>query len=77
MFYGLKDLGHNVTVLTGKPNYPSGVIYEDFKNNPNKEYIVFCGLGGQSALSTKTMSEMGLKNVKNMAGGYKEWTEKK
>ena len=48
-----------------------------FKNNPNKEYIVFCGLGGQSALSTKTMSEMGLKNVKNMAGGYKEWAEKK
>ena len=48
-----------------------------FKNNPDKEYVVFCGLGGQSTLSTKTMKEMGLKNVKNMAGGYKEWIEKK
>ena len=47
-----------------------------FKNNPDKEYVVFCGLGGQSTLSTKTMKEMGLKNVKNMAGGYKEWIEK-
>ena len=39
---------------------------EMFKNNPDKEYIIFCGLGGQSTLATKTMQEMGLKNVKNM-----------
>jgi|TARA_B110000503_G_scaffold3406_1_gene4508 rhodanese-related sulfurtransferase len=50
---------------------------EMFKNNPNKEYIVFCGLGGQSTLATKTMQEMGLKNVKNMTGGIKAWKEKK
>jgi len=50
---------------------------EMFKNNPNKEYIVFCGLGGQSTLATKTMEEMGLKNVKNMTGGIKAWKEKK
>ncbi|NQW07285.1 MAG: sulfurtransferase [Candidatus Pelagibacter sp.] len=49
---------------------------EMFKNNPNKEYIVFCGLGGQSTLATKTMQEMGLKNVKNMTGGIKAWKEK-
>jgi len=50
---------------------------EMFKNNPNKEYIVFCGLGGQSTLATKTMQEMGLKNVKNMTGGINAWKEKK
>ncbi len=44
-----------------------------FKNNPNKEYVVFCGLGGQGTLSTKTMKEMGVKNVKNIIGGMKEW----
>ena len=48
-----------------------------FKKNPDKEYVLFCGAGGQSTLSTKTMKEMGVKNVKNMSGGYKEWLEKK
>jgi rhodanese-related sulfurtransferase len=49
---------------------------EMFKNNPDKEYIVFCGLGGQSTLATKTMQDMGLKNVKNMTGGIDAWKEK-
>jgi colanic acid biosynthesis glycosyl transferase WcaI len=26
--------GHQVTVLTGKPNYPSGCVFPEFKNNP-------------------------------------------
>ena len=48
-----------------------------FKNNPDKEYVVFCGLGGQSTLATKTMQYMGIKNVKNMIGGMTAWKEKK
>jgi rhodanese-related sulfurtransferase len=44
-----------------------------FKKNPEKEYIVFCGLGGQSALASKTMQDMGLKNVKNLTGGMTAW----
>ena len=50
---------------------------EMFKNNPDKEYIIFCVLGGQSTLATKTMQEMGLKNVKNMTGGMAAWKDKK
>ena len=50
---------------------------EMFKQNPDKEYIVFCGLGGQSTLATKTMQEMGIKNVKNMTGGMIAWKDKK
>jgi len=50
---------------------------EMFKENPDKEYIVFCGLGGQSTLATKTMQEMGIKNVKNMNGGITAWKDKK
>ncbi|MEO8409195.1 MAG: glycosyltransferase family 4 protein [Propionivibrio sp.] len=30
----LAGLGHDVTVLTGYPNYPSGSVFEDFKKNP-------------------------------------------
>ena len=44
-----------------------------FKENPDKEYVVFCGVGGQGTLATKTMKDMGLKNVKNISGGIAEW----
>ena len=44
-----------------------------FKKNPDKEYVVFCGVGGQGTLATKTMKEMGIKNVKNITGGIAEW----
>ena len=45
------------------------------KNNPDKEYIVFCGVGGQGTLATKTMKDMGVKNVKNISGGMAEWNK--
>ena len=48
-----------------------------FKENPDKEYVVFCGVGGQGALSTKTMKDMGIKNIKNITGGIAEWEKLK
>ncbi len=36
------ERNHSVTVLTGKPNYPEGKVYKDFKNNP-KNYDEFEG----------------------------------
>ena len=41
--YELKRAGNNVTVLTGHPNYPSGKIFEDFKNKPEK-YKIYKGI---------------------------------
>ena len=38
--YGLKDNGHDVTVLTGKPNYPNGQFYKGYSFiNKRKEVI--------------------------------------
>tara|TARA_Y100000816_G_scaffold80846_1_gene55249 strand:- start:144 stop:2057 length:1914 start_codon:yes stop_codon:yes gene_type:complete len=37
-----KEKGAHVEILTGKPNYPGGNIYKDFKNNPSK-YLDFNG----------------------------------
>ena len=36
----LIKLGHDITVLTGYPNYPKGDIFEDFLNKQNsfREY---------------------------------------
>lgn len=38
--YGLKDNGHDITVLTGKPNYPNGKFYKGYSFfNKRKETI--------------------------------------
>lgn len=34
--FELKKLGHNITILTGYPNYPEGEIYNKFLNNQDK-----------------------------------------
>ena len=39
----LAQRGHEVTILTGKPNYPSGTVFNEYINNPNKfEYYSGC-----------------------------------
>ena len=38
----LTERGHQVTVLTGYPNYPDGVIYADFQERP-KDFELFNG----------------------------------
>jgi colanic acid biosynthesis glycosyl transferase WcaI len=37
---GLRDRDHEVTVLTGAPNYPDGEIYEEFRKSPD-EFCLF------------------------------------
>lgn len=32
---GLVERGHEVTILTGKPNYPSGQTFSEFRRNPS------------------------------------------
>lgn len=32
----LQERGHNITVLTGLPNYPDGKVFSDFKKTPKK-----------------------------------------
>ena len=43
--------------------------------DPEKEIVVYCGVGGQGTLSTKTLQDMGYKNVSNLKGGAKAWAE--
>lgn len=33
---GLVERGHEVTVLTGKPNYPSGKVFSEYRNEPSR-----------------------------------------
>ena len=38
-----------------------------------KKLVLFCGSGGRSALSAKTLKDMGYDNVAHVAGGFNAW----
>lgn len=41
----------------------------------DKKLVLFCASGGRSALSAKTLVDMGLTNVTHIAGGFASWRE--
>ena len=43
--------------------------------NNEKKIIVYCGAGGQGALATKTLQDMGYKDVSNLEGGSEAWVK--
>lgn len=50
----------------------------DFNNkiqalDKNKEYIVYCAVGGRSSTALNRMQQMGFTKVYNMMGGYNSW----
>ena len=49
---------------------PQSSYYKESKFDPNKKMILFCALGMRSALSTKSLVDMGFKNVAHVKGGY-------
>ena len=49
---------------------PQSSYYKENKVDLNKKMILFCALGMRSALATKSLVEMGLKNVAHVNGGF-------
>ena len=49
---------------------PSSQYYKQGKIDPSKETILFCAAGLRSALATKTLQDMGFKNVSHVDGGF-------
>ena len=49
---------------------PQSSYYKENKFDPNKKIILFCALGMRSALATKSLIEMGFKNVAHVNGGF-------
>ena len=43
--------------------------------NTEKKIVVYCGVGGQGTLSTKTLQDMGYSDVSNLTGGTKAWVK--
>ena len=49
---------------------PQSSYYKENKFDQNKKMILFCALGMRSALSTKSLVDMGFKNVAHVDGGF-------
>ena len=49
---------------------PQSSYYKENKFDLNKKMILFCALGLRSALSTKSLADMGFKNVAHVKGGF-------
>ncbi|MBC3920177.1 rhodanese-like domain-containing protein [Undibacterium sp. CY18W] len=69
-------------VIPGAYHAPRGMI--EFWVDPDspyfkpvfgekKEFILFCAAGWRSALTTRTVQDMGLENVAHIDGGFTAW----
>ena len=54
---------------------PASPYFKPIFADDSKEFILFCGAGWRSALATKTLQDMGMKNVAHIDGGYAEWQQ--
>ena len=75
----IRELWKEGTVINSK-HIPRGMLefwldpqssyFKENKFDPNKKMILFCALGMRSALATKSLIEMGFKNVAHVKGGF-------
>ena len=49
---------------------PNSSYFKDGKLDLNKEMVLFCAGGLRSALSAKSLQDMGFKNVSHVDGGF-------
>ena len=52
---------------------PASPYFKPVFADESREFVLFCGAGWRSALATKTLQDMGLRNVAHIGGGYAEW----
>lgn len=65
--------------VPGAKHVPRGLLESraaDELPDRDARIIVHCAVGGRSALSAKSLKEMGYTNVANMEGGMNAWREK-
>ena len=53
---------------------PEGAYFREGKLDIEKEIILFCAAGMRSALATKSLQDMGFKNVSHIEGGFGSMT---
>ena len=69
--YEVGHLPKAINIPRGDLEFMIGKLYP----NKDTEMVLYCRLGGASALSTKTLMDMGYKNVRSLKGAFKVWGE--
>jgi rhodanese-related sulfurtransferase len=67
---GAKHVSRGMLEFRADPDSP----YHDKAFDRAKTVLVYCASGGRSALSGKTLKDMGYEKVFNI-GGFKDWVE--
>jgi rhodanese-related sulfurtransferase len=49
---------------------PASKYHKPIWADESKEFVLFCGLGWRSALTAKTLQDMGMTNVAHIDGGF-------
>lgn len=65
--------------IKGARHIGRGVLERDIERlipDPETEIVLYCGGGYRSALAAESLTKMGYRNVKSMAGGWTGWTKK-
>lgn len=52
---------------------PASPYHKPVWADEGREFILFCAAGWRSALATKTLQDMGMRNVAHIDGGYAAW----
>jgi len=56
-----------------------GILERDIEKavpDLDADIVLYCGGGYRSALAAESLQKMGYRNVKSMAGGFREWNAK-
>lgn len=54
---------------------PDSPYFKDVFADDNKTYVMYCAAAWRSALTAKTLKDMGMTNVVQFADGFKAWKE--
>lgn len=54
---------------------PDSPYFKEDLGDENKTYVLYCAAAWRSALTAKTLKDMGMENVKQFAEGFKAWKE--
>lgn len=52
---------------------PDSPYYKDVFGQDDKTYVLYCAAAWRSALTAKTLKDMGMTNVAQFADGFKAW----
>lgn len=66
--------------ITSARHLGKGVIERDVEKaipDVNADIVLYCGGGYRSAIAAEMLQRMGYTQVASMAGGWREWTQKK